>query len=357
MRLPISRARYDRVRMGMSPIDRERFAELVDVHDGEPAQAHIDVRRVRDRFAELAAEPPPPRPANLSVTPSASDIYQLWHAAMRAEKTEPARGRWVKQTDSAVFEADFPLLPSSNEPELEQKQDTEYLRQRYWQQLVGTWDNVGYIDDGNVIGEVWLAPPGTPEPLFTPPPRPPGWPKDGKVSQAYMEQLYEHDPDRPADAYGSAPWLSVDDVTREINTEPTNAFRRDRLGVWVEGRPPPRRELRVGHRALEAIHAVRSGRSARDRVGDVPIVLDHDLPASAWRLVDVESGDVMFEGCFPADPADLVQTVQLQTRPPDPFARASREIVDEHLREYVAAVREAVDDLADKTEVPRDMLY
>lgn len=268
MKLLISRAQYARMVAGMSPIERSRLDELVDVYAGADGEIRIDTERLSARVAELIAEPPPSRPAILDV----SRQRLIRQAARQAGKTEAARRMAAAAQDA----------------------------EQGWPELPAQWDNVGYVDGG----QVWTAPPDTPCPFPTPPARPNGWPKDGQVSQEYMRWLYEHDPDQLCAMVGRpSAWLDVDDlIDREALRDSDHSTRRN----WLNTRAPqepraqlPARELRVGQRTCDALREVATDRPSHiPTMYDfgVPIVLDPQMPAGGWQIVDVDSGDVLFEG-------------------------------------------------------------
>lgn len=129
----------------------------------------------------------------------------------------------------------------------------------------------------------------------------------------------------------------------EAAAEPLNLEQLlDFIRAWSRHTPPPPRRLNVGAIAQQVFAAaarrsstdigwpkdVHSSAAALARLTGIPIVPDPDLPANAWQLVDQRTGEVLYEG----------------TAGPD-------------LTEYIEAIRDDIDKVADEAGLPRDLFH
>jgi hypothetical protein len=183
----------------------------------------------------------------------------------------------------------------------------------------------------------YVAPPGTPMPFYTPDPGP---------APTIAEHLESSRTDwfadfiAPQELTGYPRRYFLNDVVR-AEPEPANLLE-DMLAWWREYNqlnrlPPPRRRIKAGTTAIMGLQF--AGRSATlkvpdGRIGDltgIPIVGDPDLPDDVFQLIDDDTGAVLYEGVMPWHLAEMA-------------------------REYLGVMSDAVDQLADESGVPRDLL-
>jgi hypothetical protein len=258
MKLLISEGNFARITAGLSPIERARLAEQVQLYPDDAGQPLIeaDQERIGAAWEKLLRDDPlvPVVLPYLNFAPRRSPwplILDEVHAfAEGVRRTEPVPG----DQRSAPAGTDITLPPP-------------------WEELGPGW---------------WVAPAGTMPP----------WP---------------HDEDADDDPVG--------DLRRGL--------------AALDGKMPPPRRLEAGESAL---FVLLNRSTPRDREGwqlpndlaglaQVPIVLNSDLPDSGWRIVDMDTGAVQFEGTL-GPSAEKIQAV----------------------------IGEVIDDLAERTGIPRDLL-
>ncbi len=159
-----------------------------------------------------------------------------------------------------------------------------------------------------------------------------------------------------APAGTAPPWLSGGDLAYEEFLEPAEWARRHFLNDVVVAKPTPDeldaaetvhqmmalyarlkpgivRQLRAGPRAMDAIarrfsqaEAAPGDASVVEPIGElggISVVVDPDLAVNAWQLVDPVTGKVLFEG-----------------------------VIGSTVDDYVEAVRDCIDDLAERSGLP-----
>jgi hypothetical protein len=280
MKFLISRGNYQRLTAGMTAAERADIDAMFDLYpDRDQPDWHVDQGRIAARFAELRAEGEPQ-----------PEVDERCLVAPRRR-----RSSWP----TAIV--DDPLAvepPAAARP-------------------------------APLEGEVWVAPLGVPLTTELLDPISDFW--------AWPEDLADH----LAEPRG---WMLLGSYGR-LNqwSEPTAETVMDSIRAFNEildqtELPGPRRLL-AGATALAAISAAATPHRhgwAKDsastagnvaRLAGVPIVEDPDLPPNAWRLVDPDSGTVLFEGTVNPD-----------------------------LDDYLAAHRQAVDEMAEEFDVPRWLL-
>lgn len=305
----ISRANYERCTEGMTDTQRAdfdrdfmRYPERLDSPDGR-----IDVDRVADAYATLRAR-------EMGMPP------QLTFEAVR-ERVPFAR--WGLTTTTAPYETAWWHCPKGN-------------GKSSWRPPA-PWEEIG---DG-----VYAAPTGTPMPFFTPDPGP----APTIEEQAEQQQRWPYGPGHrllddliPAGDLNGR-WLPDETPHRYFLNQwveaPPPADPLADLLAWMRrytlraARPPRAKRIACGKVVIGALRLV--GRSATlaaagsaiDLAG-IPVVPDPDLPEDVWQLVDAETNEVLDEGH-----------------------------VGSHLVELMRVMRETIDDLADRTGVPRDLFY
>lgn len=312
----LSRGNYDRCTEGMTEIERAEFDRDFAVYpDRVSPDGEIDLNRIGEAWDALqAAQGPAPK---LWFAEPSQPTWPTGWPRVRGWPKDPnaAHTMWLSMAKGNGKSSWRPPEP---------------------------WREVG--------PGVYVAPPGTPSPFFTPEPLPP----PAEAPPVWRQDLPEvgwSDPGWPAD-FGR--WIPPDQLTNDLFTEQP---RRYMLNNWVtaprpeQGNPlddmlawtreyqrlyglPKARLVKAGTAAMHALEF--AGRPAEVHASNkrvieipgIPIVADPDLPADVYQLVDPTTGDILFEG-----------------------------VIGWTLAEMMRVVREAIDQRAEDTGIPRDLFY
>ncbi len=268
MKLLISRGNFERVCAGLSPIERERLAEQVQLYpDGDPPRVFVaDQERIGNTLGDLMR------------------TEEAGYAAQAAAAGERWRARWetvMRPLPTVIDEThvfrDWELegfrdLGATDEGELgAAPSDAADMT------LPAPWEQ---ISPG-----CWVAPVGTPPP----------W-ADQIVNDAVATASTDWD-----DPDAQAPPVTAETVRKAID-------RADHLG--------PPRQLKAGDLALTALRLL----AAPEREGwpppgvlakmtGVPIVRDDALPSNGWQLVNPVSGDVLLQGAIGPSVEELTAVI------------------------------------------------
>lgn len=245
MKLLISRGNFERICAGMSPIERARLAEQVQLYPDDLAEPGFvaDQERIgaawEKAVRDLVLPAPPPLPRLepvLSPWPEIIDEVHSWRA-----------GDWSFRDVDHTADDGTTLSAGTIGTDID---------------MPPPWEELG--------PGCWVAPAGTPPPWVNP------------ADRTAREFLNDWVPEQPA-------------------TNPLEDLRAAQ--IMLKGKTQRPRRLEAGQLALAALTTLAGPKGegwappgALAKLTEVPIVRGPDLPANAWRLVDVCSGDVLLEG-------------------------------------------------------------
>lgn len=302
MKLLISRGRFQRLTVGLSPVAVAELAEMVELYpDDLDVDWHVDQGRIGERYEQLLREPPP------SPWRDREPVERWWSA-------EPAAKPWIYRE----------LWEQCAEPGPQKWHYEPPADQEAGPELAPPWRELG--------PGVWWAPEGTPPPTFERHVPQQTHPDDMWLGVNDLVDDLVVKQDHP-DRYFLNDWTPSEPA--KLTVEVLTAYTRQLMEADLPG---PRR-LEAGWRAVIALAlAARPRRRgwAKDVVSatadlvalaGIPIVRNPNLPGDQWRLLDAKTEDVLHEGTISPSLAD-------------------------HLR----VVEDCVDRMADEFDVPRDLL-